>query len=328
MSTEIREEEGTAAAPERAITKRDLILSYLIWTFFSHSNYNYERLQATGFAHAMVPIIKRLYGGDKEATREALKRHLVFFNTAPDVGGVIHGVTIAMEEQKANGKDVSDTGINSLKTGLMGPMAGVGDTLSQGILAPLLLALGIGLTGLSVAQGTDVDLTGMRGNPLGPIVYFLLISAASLTIGYLAYTQGYYRGRSLVTHVFKSGLMDRVLVGAGVLGNMVLGGLAANFVLLYMGLNVKVGGDVIDLQRDVFDLLMPGILPLALVIFTWWMLKRGIHPIKLLVVYVLICLAGAFPFFGRAPEFVTDACGSSVLQPYGPCPEAEEGGEG
>lgn len=334
MSETVNVPEDVNAELEKRITKRDLFMSYLLWTFFSHSSYNYERLQALGFAHSMIPVIKRLYGSDKEAVRAALTRHLVFYNTAPDVGSMINGATIAMEEQKANGRDVPDTAINSMKTGLMGPMAGVGDTISQGILVPLYLALAIGITGINVSQmGESANLEGITGNPLGPVVYFVLVSITSLGIGYVSYTQGYYRGRGLVTQVFKSGLMDRVIVGASVLGNMVLGGLSASFVLLNLGLAFNAGGQPIRLQQDFLDKIMPGLLPLALVVFTWWVLKRGFHPIKLLVIYVVIALAGAFPFFGRAPYYVTDACGSAVLQPYGPCtPEwmqtDDGGGEG
>src|SRR5690606_40536397 len=125
--------------------------------------------------HAMTPIIKRLYGGDKEQTREALQRHLVFFNTSPDFGAVIHGVTIAMEEQKANGEEITDNAITSTKTGLMGPIAGIGDTIGQGIVVPLLIALGISITGLGAEAQASGDLSGLTGNPLGPILYTVLV---------------------------------------------------------------------------------------------------------------------------------------------------------
>ncbi|WP_430592064.1 PTS system mannose/fructose/sorbose family transporter subunit IID [Humidisolicoccus flavus] len=315
-------------SPDKQITKRDLVVSWLIWTVFSHSNYNYERLQATGFAHSMTPIIKRLYGGDKEATSAALQRHLVFYNTSPDIGGVINGVAIAMEEQKASGKPVTDDSINSMKTGLMGPLAGVGDTITQGIVMPLVLALGISITGLGAAPSDDTDLSAMTGNPLGPILFLLLISTYIIGVGYFMYTQGYYRGRSMVTSIFKSGLMDRVIVGAGVLGNMVLGGLSASFISLNVGASVVVGEQSVRIQQDVLDHVMPGLLPLALVLFTWWLLQRGWHPIKLLLIYVAVCILGAIPFLGPAPQFVSDACGSSILQPYSACADpipVEEG---
>lgn len=310
---------ATAQDGEKRITRSDLLKSWLIWTFFSHSNYNYERLQASAFAHAMVPIIKRLYGGDKEATREALKRHLVFFNTSPDIGAVIHGITIAMEEQKANGEPITEAAITSTKTGLMGPMAGIGDTIGQGIVVPLLIALGISITGLGVEAQKSGDLAGITGNPLGPILYFILVGIFSVGATYIMYTQGYKQGRTFVTSVLRSGLMDKVILGASVLGNIVLGGLTAQFVHVYVGWSVTAGETKVRIQQDVLDKILPGLLPLALVVLTWWLLKRGWHPIKLLVIFVIVCIVGAIPFMGPAPKFITDSCGSSILQPYGPC---------
>ncbi|MBX3089846.1 MAG: PTS system mannose/fructose/sorbose family transporter subunit IID [Cryobacterium sp.] len=322
-------ESAAKTSGEKRITRKDLFISYVIWTFFSHSNYNYERLQASAFAHAMTPVIKRLYGGDKEQTREALQRHLVFFNTAPDIGGVIHGITIAMEEQKANGEDVTDNAITSTKTGLMGPMAGIGDTISQGIITPLLLALGISITGLGTEAQKTGDLTGITGNVLGPILYFILASIATIAIGYFFYTQGYKQGRSFVTTVLKSGLMDKVIMGASVLGNIVLGALTAQFVMVYVGWTVNIGDTTVRIQQDVLDKILPGLLPLGLVILTWWLLMKGFHPIKLLLVYVVICILGAIPFMGPQPQYITDACGSSILQPYGPCqPPADTSTDG
>mgnify|MGYP000379161407 CR=1 FL=1 len=64
---------------------------------------------------------------------------------------------IALEEERAAGADLSDEAINGVKSGLMGPLAGVGDSLIQGLVTPLLLSLGIGLA----QQGERV-----RANPL------------------------------------------------------------------------------------------------------------------------------------------------------------------
>src|SRR5512138_3162237 len=95
-----RASDMTAEKPRVELTRGDVLGAFWRWTFFSHSNYNYERLQGTAFAHMMTPIIKRLYT-DPEEIRAALKRHLVFFNTEPNVGSVIPGAVIAMEEQRA-----------------------------------------------------------------------------------------------------------------------------------------------------------------------------------------------------------------------------------
>lgn len=293
---------------DRRLTHGDVLRSFWLWTFFSHSNYNYERLQGTGFAHAMTPIIRRLYRTPDEI-RAALRRHLTFFNVEPNLGGVVHGTVIAMEEQRANGAaEIDDDAINAVKTGLMGPIAGIGDTINQGTITPILLSIGIGLA--------------QSGNVLGPILYFVLEMAAVLSIGYFAYMQGYYRGRSGVLELLRSGLLDRVILGAGVLGNFVLGALAAQFVVVNLAPALGIGGTRVDLQRDLLDRLMPGLLPLVLVLLTWWLLsRRRVSPVVLLVAYVAIAIVGAVPFFGPPGE-----CSSSLFAPFAPCPLPADGG--
>ena len=106
----------------RHLTRGDVLRSWITWSFFSHANYNYERLQGTGFAHAMTPIIRKLYTTPDEI-RAALKRHLVFFNTEPNFGNVIHGAVIALEEQRANGAPIDDDAINSVPWASASPAA-------------------------------------------------------------------------------------------------------------------------------------------------------------------------------------------------------------
>jgi len=280
--------------PRVSLTRGDVQRSFWLWTFFSHANYNYERLQGTAFAQAMAPIIRRLYK-DPEEIKAALKRHLVFFNTEPNVGGVIHGAVIAMEEQRANGADIDDDAINSVKSGLMGPLAGVGDTISQGTITPILLAMGI-----SLAQA---------GNVLGPILYFVLEVGIMLSLAYFMWMQGYDRGREGVTTMLRSGLLDRVIVGAGVLGNIVLGALTAQFVTVYVTLQLTIDESQFELYK-LLNQILPGLLPLAFTLMTWWLLaRRRVSPIWLLVIYLAVAMVGAFPFWGD------QAC-QSILNPF------------
>jgi PTS system mannose-specific IID component len=311
-------------APEPAVrlSRGDIVKSWVLWTFFAHANYNYERLQGTGFAHAMTPIIKRLYTTEDEI-RAALKRHLVFFNTEPNFGNVVHGTVIAMEEQRANGAAIDDDAINSVKSGLMGPMAGIGDTLSQSTITPILLALGIGIAG-GTASGTAVPtLAGATGNPLGAIIYMVLVSVVIVAIGYTAWMAGYSRGRSFVTEILKSGTIDRVLVGAGVLGNMVLGALAATYVIVNLAPTVTIAGAQLNLQASIIDPLFPGALALGLVVMSWWLLRRRVSPLALLAAYLVISIVAAYPFFGPGQQGPNDysyqGCTSSLLHQYYPC---------
>jgi mannose/fructose/N-acetylgalactosamine-specific phosphotransferase system component IID len=291
--------------PQVQLTRGDVQRSFWLWTFFSHANYNYERLQGTAFAQAMTPIIRKLYR-EPEEIKAALKRHLVFFNTEPNVGGVIHGAVIAMEEQRANGADIDDDAINSVKSGLMGPLAGVGDTITQGTITPILLTIGIGLA--------------TAGNVLGPILYFVLEVGIMLSLGYFMWMQGYDRGREGVTTMLRSGLLDRVIAGAGVLGNLVLGALAAQFVTVFIGWHPVTG--TVNGQTSYFDIqgtvnsILPGLLPLLFVLLTWWLIaRRHVHPVVLLGIYLAIAMVGAWNLFGF---FQASDCGS-LLNAFGQC---------
>jgi PTS system mannose-specific IID component len=311
-----------AAVPVRRLTRGDLLKSWVLWTFFAHANYSYERLQGTGFAHAMTPIIKRLYTTEDDI-RAALKRHVVFFNTEPNFGNVVHGTVIAMEEQRANGAAIDDDAINAVKSGLMGPMAGIGDTLSQNTITPILLALGIGIAGGTAGGTTVPTLSNTTGNPLGPILYMIVISIVIVSIGYAAWFGGYSRGRTFVTDILKSGTIDRVLVGAGVLGNMVLGALAATFVVVNLAPTLTIAGARMNLQASVIDPIFPGALTLGLVLLTWWLLRRRVNPLAILAVFLVVSMISAFPFFGpgqkNASDYSYEACTSSLLHQYSPC---------
>ena len=105
-------------------------------------SWNFERMQALGFCFCMVPAIRRLYPENNDDRKAAIKRHLEFFNTHPYVAAPVLGVTLAMEEQRANGAPIDDAAINGLKVGLMGPLAGVGDPIFWGTVRPVFAALG------------------------------------------------------------------------------------------------------------------------------------------------------------------------------------------
>jgi PTS system mannose-specific IID component len=291
------------------LDRGDVRRAFWLWTFFSHANYNYERLQGTAFAHAMTPIIRKLYK-DPDEIKAALKRHLVFFNTEPNVGGVIHGAVIAMEEQRANGADIDDDTINSVKSGLMGPLAGVGDTITQGTITPILLSLGI-----SIAAGTAAP---NDGNPLGALIYLVAEVVIMVGLAYFFWFQGYDRGREGVTSLLRSGALDRLVVGAGALGNLVLGALAFQFVHVYVTLTLIVGDGHFELN-ELLAQIMPGILPLLFTLLTWWLLtRRRISPLWLLAIYLVVAMVGAFPFFAGSAVDPTTQCPSILHEFYQP----------
>lgn len=110
------------------LTKSDMY--GVIWRSFNFAgNYNFERMMAVGMTDMLIPVIRKLYD-TKEEVVQALKRHLVFYNCHPYLGAMITGIMVAMEEKKANGEPIEDSTINGVKTAMMGPFAGVGDSFS------------------------------------------------------------------------------------------------------------------------------------------------------------------------------------------------------
>ncbi len=277
--------------PPRRLSRGDVLRSWLTWLVFLHSTYNYERMQGLGFAHAMVPIIRKLYSG-KEEVSAALKRHLVFFNTEAQVGALVPGAIIALEEQRAGGQDISDEAINGVKSGLMGPLAGLGDSLTQGLITPILLALGISLAS--------------QGNLAGPVLYFLLEAGIIIALSYTMWTQGYLWGKAAVERLLAGGLMRKLTEAAGVLGMMVVGALAADQVSLSLAAKVTVGQETIDLQSDVLDTILRGALPLALTLGVWWLLRQRRSPLTIIGLLFVLGIDGVLlGWLGWTPTTVT-----------------------
>ena len=267
----------------KALTKEEITKSYWLWQLFSHANYNYERMQGTAFAMCMAPILEKLYT-KKEDLIQGLQRHLVFFNTDPNFGAMIHGATIAMEEKRANGAEISDDTINAFKTGLMGPLAGVGDAVVQGIIIPLIVAIGISIS--------------ITGNVLGSLLVLIGLPAVLMAIAYNSWMRGYYLGSAAVTNLLSGGKMRSWMVAAGILGSIVMGGLISNYVSLSTKIVFQVGQVPFDLQASLFDAIMPNLLPLALTLFVYWLTLRKVKTWTILLgVAVVGFIGGALGIF-------------------------------
>lgn len=258
------------------LRKIDLIKHWL-GGYSQETCYNYERLQALGSTQAIIPVIKRLYK-TKEERAKALKKYMVFFNTEPSfIGTIIPGISASMEEQAANGVDVTEDDINSLRTGLMGPMAGIGDTVSQGIVYPILAGIACSLA--------------LAGNLAGPILFEVCYKVIMLTCGYTMYMVGYKKGKSAILGLLRAGTLNRVTEIFSIVGLMVIGSMAATRVTIVTPIAFTVGEVGINLQK-VLDSLLPSMLPLLAVLAVWKLLAKGKSPtyvIAVLFVVGIVC---------------------------------------
>lgn len=260
----------------KKITDKDIANAYLRWWFSAETSTNFERMQGLSWGASIAPILQKLYP-DKQDLVRALKRHISFFNTQAMWGGLILGSTIALEEQKAETNSVPDEMITSYKTGLMGPVASLGDTIDYATIYTLLAAMFC-----SVAAS---------GSLLAPII-MLLFSLGHFIEGYIFTSVGYKTGRSSIKRVMKSGLLKEAVTGASIMGTFMMGALSAG--LVNFSTVFKTGG--FDLQKTL-DAVVPGILQLLLVFSVYYLMKvKKITPAKLvlgiIVMAVLLAAAG------------------------------------
>ncbi|MFZ2624863.1 MAG: mannose/fructose/sorbose PTS transporter subunit IID [Propionibacterium sp.] len=247
------------------ITKGDLVKTF-IYSNFQQASFNYERIHGLAFCVDMIPIIKRVY---KEKTEQiaALQRHLAFFNVTPALCGPVIGVTAALEEGRAEGKDIEPQTIQSLKVGLMGPLAGVGDPLMWGTLRPILAALGATLA--------------LQGSILGPLVFFVGFNAVRLALKWYGLMYGYRRGISLVDDL-TGNLLPKLTEGATVLGLFVMGVLVTKWATVNIPLVVSRTGDKVTTVQDILDSMIPGLPALGLTLLMMYLLRKKVNPIYLI----------------------------------------------
>lgn len=275
MSEQVtNEQRGTS------LTRKDLVTTFL-FSNFQQASFNYERIHALAFCVDMIPTIKRVYR-TKEEQAEALKRHLTFFNTTPAVVGPVIGVTIAMEEAKANGADIDDGTINSLKVGLMGPLAGVGDPLVWGTLRPIAAAIGASLA--------------LNGSVLGPLVFFFVFNAARLAMKWFGLTYGLKKGLDIVKDL-SGNLLQKLTEGASILGLFIMGVLVTKWTTITIPIVVSEtpgadGQTVVTTVQNILDDLVPGLLALGLTLLMMRLLKKKVSPIVLIFILFAVGIIG------------------------------------
>ena len=275
---------------------------------FLQGSWNYERMQNGGWCYSIIPAIKKLYKTEEDRAA-ALKRHLEFYNTHPYVSAPVMGVTLALEEERANGMPVDDQTVQGVKVGMMGPLAGVGDPVFWFTVRPILGALGASLA--------------LSGSIVGPLLFFVVWNL--VRIAFLWYTQefGYKVGTSIAKDM-SGGLLGKVTEGASILGMFIIGALVQIWVSISftpvvsqvtqskgayiewdklpkgaagikealtqyssLGANGLNQVKVTTLQQNL-DQLIPGLAALLLTLLCCYLLKKKVSPIVIIIALFVV----------------------------------------
>lgn len=261
------------AAETKKVSSADL--RQLFWRSFPlQSAFNYERMQGLGFGWSLMPLIKKLYS-KKEDQAKAYQRHLSFFNTHPWTVGPILGMVVSMEERLAAGETaVDEEGIQAIKGGLMGPLAGIGDSLFFGTLRPVLAGLAVTLA--------------LTGNALAPILFLISVNAIHFWVRWSGLQYGYKLGDSFLEKM-EDLQIQRWMEGAAMVGLMVVGALVANWLSVATPLVYTMQDATVPVQK-----MLDGILPKALPLLSTWLvfsfLRKGKSATVVMVAMVVIAL--------------------------------------
>ena len=234
---------------------------------------------AFAFCDSMIPVFKELYPDDAQALQEGMQRHSDFYCTEPQLGSIIGGIVCGLEEDRANGAEIDDEMINSIKIGLMGPLAGIGDSMIPGMYIPLLLSIGIGLS------------TG--GNPLGPLFYMIVYFTTAAFGSWYLFKKGYELGTKSIDALIGE-KAQKVREAINLLGAIVVGGVGASYVNLNLAVTIgAMNGSKGIVANDMINTIYPKLLPLCIVLLAWFLMsKKNVSAIKMLGIFFAIALIG------------------------------------
>ncbi|WP_086351048.1 PTS system mannose/fructose/sorbose family transporter subunit IID [Candidatus Enterococcus clewellii] len=262
---------------EAKITKKEL--NKVFWRSFQMEfSWNYERQMNLAYVYAMIPILKKLYK-TKETMADALKRHLEFFNTTPHIVTLILGINAAMEEENVTDEAFDVSAIDSIKTSLMGPLAGLGDSFFWGTLR--LIATGVGTS------------LALKGNILGPILFLLIFNIPHIILRYLFTGWGYKLGTDFLKKIQSNGMMESLTLGASIIGLMVVGAMTASMIEINIPLTIGSGDEAVTVQ-SIFDDIVPNILSLGAFGAVFYLLKKEVKPLAILGGMAVVGILGAW----------------------------------
>lgn len=260
--------------PESKKLNRHDITMLGIRSSLLQASFNYERMQACGFTWAMLPVLKKVYGDDKEKLSAAMRDNLEFINTHPNLVGFLMGLMMSLEE----GGGTRDA-IKGLKLAIFGPIAGIGDAIFWFTILPI-------VAGISCSFAS-------QGSILGPIIFFLCYVV--IWILRIVWTRlGYTLGTKSIDVITENS--DMIANSATILGITVIGALIASYVSVTLLPVIKVDGGIkVAVQTQFFDKIFPNFLPMCITLLLFWLLKKKqVNPIVLIIAIIILSILGAW----------------------------------
>ncbi len=257
-----------------SITKKDLRKMFWYSIPF-YSGWSMERQAASGCVFTMMPLLKKLYKDQPEKLKESLVRNNELYAINDQFHEFVAGVLISMEEQNAKTDGFDTSAISNVKVALMGPLAGVGDSFFLGTLRVIAISIGVSLMA--------------KGNPLGILMFLLVWNVPCFLVKYFGTFLGYRLGVNFITKAAESGIMQKIMEAAGMLGMMAIGAMSVTSVHTNFALALGSGEGATTIQA-VLDSIMPACASIGLTWGMYALLRKKIHPLILIFGTMIVCV--------------------------------------
>ena len=257
----------------------DKMIRKVAWrSMIGAGSYNYENMQALVFLYAMIPVIKRYYQKTEERI-EAYRRHFTLFNVTPALFGFVSGLAASMEKIASQDKNYDVSSINAIKSSLMGPLSGIGDSIFWGALKV-------------VATGVGVSFAA-QGSILGPILYFLINFIPGMMAKLLLPRISFKMGTEFFASMEKNGTISLVTRLCNVVGLMTIGAMATSMVKMNLAWELNLSGNILNLQ-SVIDSILPQALSVALTLLMFKYLKKDVKPMTLMCILIVVGIVSSY----------------------------------
>ena len=239
-------------ADERKMLRKAFWRSFTLYAAVSPAKQG-----ASGFCYSLMPFINKFYKNDEKGKKAALTRSMSYFNTTITLSTFIMGLVASMEKKNSEQKDFDASSINAVKSSLMGPLAGIGDSIFWGVLRVIAAGIAVGL--------------GASGNVLAPIVFLLLFNIPSILVKYYGTFLGYILTKA-----------------ASIVGLIMVGGMTASMVTFNSTYELTMKGESVLNLQNMLDQIFIGIVPLGLTLLCYYLLKKKNISITVLIIGVII----------------------------------------
>lgn len=251
------------------------------FTVFAGRSGGQTRQHAVGFIYSLLPALNRYYPSEAEHS-EALVRHTTFYNITQNVGTFAMGLVASMEKENSENKDFDPQSIVAIKTALMGPMSGIGDSIFWGVLRVIAAGVGINLA--------------LQGSILGPIMFLLIYNIPSIACRYYLTFAGFSVGSGFLESMHTSGSMKTLTKAASTVGLIMIGGMTASMVKFSTILKIGVAGSTPISVQTYIDTIFVGIIPLLLTLSVLYLLNKKVNVnivmLGVMVLAILLAILG------------------------------------